>query len=94
MSADWEASPPRWSLSIGNVETGFLGAPREHYRVVDRNLLLSPAGEARPDWARQKQIDPKINDFRLTQYDMMFGKRHAAPDFFPETVEKLVAHTS
>ncbi|RUU68134.1 LTA synthase family protein, partial [Mesorhizobium sp. M2C.T.Ca.TU.009.01.2.1] len=74
--------------------TGFLGALREHYRVVDRNLLLSPAGEATPDWARQKQIDPKINDFRLIQYDMMFGKRHAAPDFFPETVDKLVAHTS
>ncbi|TPK98296.1 MULTISPECIES: LTA synthase family protein [unclassified Mesorhizobium] len=74
--------------------TGFLGALREHYRVVDRNLLLSPAGEATPDWARQKQIDPKINDFRLIQYDMMFGKRHSAPDFFPETVDKLVAHTS
>ncbi|RAZ80057.1 LTA synthase family protein [Mesorhizobium atlanticum] len=74
--------------------TGFLGALREHYRVVDRNLLLTPAGEATPDWARQKQIDPKINDFRLIQYDMMFGKRHSAPDFFPETVDKLVAHTS
>ncbi|MDG4878064.1 LTA synthase family protein [Mesorhizobium sp. WSM4935] len=74
--------------------TGFLGALREHYRVVDRNLLLSPAGEATPDWARQKQIDPKINDFRFIQFDMMFGKRHSAPDFFPETVNKLVAHTS
>ncbi|MBZ9861477.1 LTA synthase family protein [Mesorhizobium sp. CA15] len=74
--------------------TGFLGALREHYRVVDRNLLLSPVGEATPDWARQKQIDPKINDFRLIQYDMMFGKRLSAPDFFPETVNRLVAHTS
>jgi phosphoglycerol transferase MdoB-like AlkP superfamily enzyme len=74
--------------------TGFLGALREHYRVVDRNLLLSPSGEATPDWSRQKQIDPKINDFRLIQYDMMFGKRRSAPDFFPETVDKLVAHTS
>jgi len=25
---------------------------------------------------------------------MMFGKRRSAPDFFPETVDKLVAHTS
>jgi phosphoglycerol transferase MdoB-like AlkP superfamily enzyme len=74
--------------------TGFLGALRERYRVVDRNLLLSPAGQATPDWARQQQIDPQINDFRLIQYDMMFGKRHSAPDFFPETVDKLVAHTS
>jgi len=74
--------------------TGFLGGMREHYSVVDRNLLLKPSGEATPDWARQKDIDPAIRDFRLLQYDMMFGKRHAAPDFFPETVDKLVAHTT
>ncbi|QKD04608.1 LTA synthase family protein [Mesorhizobium loti] len=74
--------------------TGFLGEMRERYRVVDRNLLLTPAGEATPDWSRQKDIDPAIRDFRLIQYDMMFGKRQAAPDFFPETVDKVVAHTS
>ncbi|TPM36764.1 LTA synthase family protein [Mesorhizobium sp. B2-3-5] len=74
--------------------TGFLGEMRERYRVVDRNLLLTPAGQATPDWSRQKEIDPAIRDFQLIQYDMMFGKRHAAPDFFPETVDKVVAHTS
>jgi phosphoglycerol transferase MdoB-like AlkP superfamily enzyme len=74
--------------------TGFLGEMRQHYRVVDRNLLLTPADEATPDWSRQKEIDPAIRDFRLIQYDMMFGKRQAAPDFFPETVDKVVAHTS
>lgn len=74
--------------------TGFLGALAERYRVVDRNLLLSAEGEPTPDWARQKEIDPAIRDFRFLQYDMMFGKRRAAPDFFPETVNKLVAHTS
>ncbi|MER8485513.1 LTA synthase family protein [Mesorhizobium sp. M1322] len=74
--------------------TGFLGQMRERYSVVDRNLLMTPTGEDTPDWARQKKIDPAINDFRLIQYDMMFGKRKAAPDFFPETVNKLVPHTS
>ncbi|TPK61773.1 LTA synthase family protein [Mesorhizobium sp. B2-4-15] len=74
--------------------TGFLGEMRERYRVVDRNLLLTPAGQATPDWSRQKEIDPAIRDFQLIQYDMMFGKRHAAPDFFPETVDKVIAHTS
>ncbi|CCV06036.1 putative cyclic beta-1,2-glucan modification protein [Mesorhizobium metallidurans STM 2683] len=74
--------------------TGFLGQMRERYRVVDRNLLLTPTGEAVPDWARQKNIDPAINNFRLLQYDMMFGKRRAAPDFFPETVDKFGPHTS
>ncbi|TPL80288.1 LTA synthase family protein [Mesorhizobium sp. B2-3-12] len=74
--------------------TGFLGEMRERYRVVDRNLLLTSDGAATPDWSRQKEIDPAIRDFRLIQYDMMFGKRRAAPDFFPETVDKVVAHTS
>ncbi|WP_292858504.1 LTA synthase family protein [Mesorhizobium sp.] len=74
--------------------TGFLGEMRERYRVVDRNMLLTPAGQATLDWSRQKDIDPAISDFRLIQYDMMFGKRDAAPDFFPETVDKIVAHTS
>jgi phosphoglycerol transferase MdoB-like AlkP superfamily enzyme len=74
--------------------TGFLGDLRERYRVVDRNMLLSAGGEATVEWARQKKIDPAVRDFRYLQYDMMFGKRHAAPDFFPETVNRLVAHTS
>ncbi|MER8731640.1 LTA synthase family protein [Mesorhizobium sp. M1227] len=74
--------------------TGFLGQLRERYRVIDRNLLLAPGGDATPDWSRQKEIDPAIRDFRLLQYDMMFGKRHAAPDFFPETTGKVAAHTS
>ncbi|MHA6684325.1 LTA synthase family protein [Mesorhizobium sp. A556] len=74
--------------------TGFLGALNERYHVIDRNLLLSAEGDATPDWAQQKEIDPSIRDFRFLQYDIMFGKRRAAPDFFPESVNKLVAHTS
>jgi phosphoglycerol transferase MdoB-like AlkP superfamily enzyme len=74
--------------------TGFLGALSERYRVIDRNLLLSTSGEATQDWARRKEIDPAIRDYRFLQYDIMFGKRRAAPDFFPETINKLVAHTS
>lgn len=74
--------------------TGFLGEVAGRYHVVDRNLLLTPTGEATVDWSRAKEVDPAIRDFRLLQYDMMFGKRHAAPDFFPETVDRLVAHTS
>ena len=73
--------------------TGFLGALGERYPIVDRNMLFGADGAATPDWARQKEIDPAIRDFRYLQYDMMFGKRHAGPDFFPETVEPLVAHT-
>ncbi|MGP2492446.1 LTA synthase family protein [Mesorhizobium sp. PUT5] len=74
--------------------TGFLGALSERYRIVDRNVLFDANGEATPDWAQQKETDPAIRDFRYLQYDMMFGKRRAGPDFFPETVNKLIAHTS
>lgn len=75
--------------------TGFLGELRERYSVVDRGVLLDAAGdEATPDWTRQKNLDPAIRNFRFLQYDMMFGKRHGAPVFFPETVNEPVAHTS
>lgn len=74
--------------------TGFLGDLQKHYAVVDRNMLLETDGEAVMDWARQKKIDPMVRDFRYLQYDMMFGKRRGAAEFFPETVDKLVAHTS
>jgi phosphoglycerol transferase MdoB-like AlkP superfamily enzyme len=74
--------------------TGFLGGLHQRYSVVERSLLLTGNGEATLDWARQKQIDPAIRDFRYLQYDMMFGKRHAAPDFFPETIGDIIAHAS
>ena len=43
------------------------------YDVIERHLLISHSG-ATPDWSQQKMIDPLINDFRLLQYDAMFGK--------------------
>ncbi len=73
--------------------TGFLGGLNDRYSVVDRNMLMARDGTATMDWARQKQVDPAIRDFRYLQYDMMFGKHHAAPDFFPETAEEP-SHTS
>ncbi len=64
--------------------TGFLGRMLNQFRVIDRNMLIGTDGEAFPDWARKKEIDPAIRDFRLLQYDMMFGKRDATWEFFPE----------
>ncbi len=74
--------------------TGFLGDLRQRYGVVDRSVLLGADGAANADWARQKEIDPAIRDYRNLQYDMLFGKHHGAPAFFPETIGELVAHTS
>nr|WP_244425204.1 LTA synthase family protein [Pseudaminobacter salicylatoxidans] len=64
--------------------TGFLGAMRERYRVVDRNMLVGADNASTPDWSQAKVIDPAIRDFRLLQYDMIFGKHHGAKTFFPQ----------
>src|SRR5690606_8715342 len=32
--------------------TGFLGEISERYRVIDRNILVTPANEATPNWSR------------------------------------------
>jgi phosphoglycerol transferase MdoB-like AlkP superfamily enzyme len=74
--------------------TGFLGDMRQRFSVVDRNVLVTPRGMTTPDWGRAKKIDPAIRDFRLLQFDMMFGKRHGAKAFFPETVKKERPGTS
>ena len=66
----------------------------KQYSAIDRNVLLATDNEATLDWARQKEIEPLIRDYRYLQYDMMFGKRWSARDFFPETINRLVAHTS
>ncbi|MEO5325511.1 LTA synthase family protein [Mesorhizobium sp. CC13] len=72
--------------------TDFLGRVHERFRVVDRNVLLPRLGATKFDWSREKEIDPMIRDFRWLQYDMMFGKRRGAKEFFPETVDKVVAN--
>lgn len=65
--------------------TGFLGAVRERYRVVDRNLLVGPDGAASAGAAwQQKEVDPLLGAYRQFQYDMMFGKGYAASAWFPE----------
>ena len=50
----------------------------------DRHVLVDGAGAAYPDWARGGEPDPAVRDFRLLQYDVMFGDRHAIRRFFPE----------
>lgn len=63
--------------------TGFLGMVRDRFPVIDRHLLVDRNGQAVSDWARGKAVDPLIRDFRLLQYDVMFGDRHASGGFFP-----------
>ena len=62
--------------------TGFLGRVDAKYDVVERHVLIAPSGTT-PDWSQQKLVDPLINDFRLLQYDAMFGRQRTVPRFFP-----------
>jgi len=64
--------------------TGVLGQVFDQYPVVDRNMLIGARGEAIPNWSRQKQVDPDINNLRLLQYDIIFGDKHGAERFFPD----------
>lgn len=66
--------------------TDFLAGVRDQYRVVERNMLIDAAGRPTADWARAKQPAAIIRDFRFLQFDIMFGKRHGAPAYFPETL--------
>lgn len=63
--------------------TGFLGRVDASYNVIERHLLVQTDGSAKPDWSREKMIDPLINDFRLLQYDSMFGHKHSTDRMFP-----------
>lgn len=65
--------------------TGFLGDVHRRYRVVERSLLVGSEGAAALDWLRQEEVDPALRDFRLLQYDVLFGDKHAERRFFPET---------
>jgi phosphoglycerol transferase MdoB-like AlkP superfamily enzyme len=71
--------------------TGFLGGMRERYRVIDRNMLVSTDDVPTPDWSQSKGLDPAIRDFRLLQYDMIFGRQHAAESLFPEMLNAPAA---
>ena len=58
--------------------------PPERWRVVERSLLIGRDGETFENWLRQEEVDPALRDFRLLQYDVIFGGRHAGRRLFPE----------
>lgn len=69
--------------------TGFLGEVRDKYRVIERQLLLKPDGKTGlQNWVGNPKTDPIVKDFRLLQYDAMFGKGYAREAFFPAMDDK------
>ncbi|WP_246752986.1 LTA synthase family protein [Sinorhizobium sp. BG8] len=71
--------------------TGFLGRVHERYDVIDRYMLVDAKGKGRPDWARKKNIDPVIRDYRFLQHDIMFGKQYGLERFFQSHADLLAA---
>jgi len=64
--------------------TDFLGGLSERFAIIDRYLLVAPDGTGTADWLTAKKIDPALDDYRLIQHDMMFGKQFGAERFFPQ----------
>lgn len=71
--------------------TGFLGTVHDKLRVIDRYMLIDAKDEAKAGWARQKQIDPLVRDFRLLQHDIMFGKQYGLERFFNSHADLMAA---
>ena len=65
--------------------TGMLREVRHQYEVIDRHMLLPVGAAPQFDWARADEQSPVIDDLRLLQHDIIFGKGWAGRTFFPET---------
>ncbi|MBM4109629.1 MAG: hypothetical protein FJ255_12620 [Phycisphaerae bacterium] len=61
--------------------TGFLGSLRARYRVIDRRVLLTDAGDPVEGWAPSNSTE--LNQYALLQYDLIFGGLHARTGYFP-----------
>ena len=70
--------------------TGFLGTAYDRWHVIDRHLLVDKNGSSTEGWS-QSVVDPLLRDYRLIQYDVMFGARHGAGRFFPQLEAPLIA---
>lgn len=70
--------------------TGFLGEAYQRWHVVDRHLLVDSDENAAEGWT-PASADPILRDYRLIQYDVMFGGRHGMHRFFPPHEAPFVA---
>ncbi|AAK87432.2 LTA synthase family protein [Agrobacterium fabrum] len=64
--------------------TGTLGDVQQEFSVIDRHMLVATDGEAMPDWSIAPNAVPDVvRDYRLLQFDMMFGAQYGRERFFP-----------
>lgn len=63
--------------------TGFLGELHDRWSVIDRHLLVDADGTPATGWAQRTWHEPLLRDYRLIQYDTLFGARYGENRFFP-----------
>lgn len=64
--------------------TGTLGDVQQEFSVIDRHMLVATDGKALPDWSIAPNAVPDVvRDYRLLQFDMMFGAQYGRERFFP-----------
>ncbi|AMD59250.1 cation tolerance protein CutA [Agrobacterium tumefaciens] len=64
--------------------TGTLGEVQQAFSVIDRHMLVTAGGDALPDWSIAPNAVPDVvRNYRLLQFDMMFGKQYGKERFFP-----------
>ncbi|HEV7433306.1 MAG TPA: LTA synthase family protein [Pseudorhizobium sp.] len=66
--------------------TGLLGEVAGKYAVIDRYMLVDEEGRSLEGWNEKGgTLDRSLQNYRLLQYDMMFGDQNARGRFFPFT---------
>ncbi|MDZ7925638.1 MAG: LTA synthase family protein [Agrobacterium sp.] len=64
--------------------TGTLGEVQDAVSVIDRHMLVATDGKALPDWSiSPNSIPDVVRNYRLLQFDMMFGAQYGRERFFP-----------
>ncbi|UXS01482.1 LTA synthase family protein [Agrobacterium tumefaciens] len=64
--------------------TDTLGELQDKFSVIDRHMLVTKEGDALPDWSiSPKDVPQSVSNYRMLQFDMMFGKQYGRERFFP-----------
>lgn len=78
---------PYYILEMARMQhpyyTGFLGELHSQYRVIDGHLLLDETYQPQEGWLQEASLPAVLHDYRLLQYDLIFGKGYAEQMLFP-----------
>ncbi|MFN7023535.1 MAG: LTA synthase family protein [Pseudorhizobium sp.] len=73
--------------------TGLLGEVAAKYSVIDRYMLVGADKRAFSGWNESgNAVDQALQNHRMLQYDMMFGKQHARERFFAPSPSSTADH--